>query len=129
MLSENSIRNKYETLAPYLNEKTLRIWAAVEAGCIGRGGITKISKATGLSRNTIYAGMLEIGNEKGNQRIRKTGGGRKKLKDRDSTLIYDLENLLEPYTLGDPMSPLRWTCRSISNLTEELTLRSNFQRL
>jgi transposase len=121
------IKTKYETIRPYLNERTSRIWVAVEAISLGRGGITKVSEAVGFSRTTIYAGINEVkgGRSVGSaedikHRIRKPGGGRKKVKDNDPGLLSDLESLLEPVTRGDPGGPLRWTCKSTTKLAAEL---------
>src|SRR3989304_8016345 len=118
------VKTKYALIRPYLDEQVLRIWAAVEAQTLGRGGITKVSEATSLSRTTIYVGIQEL--ESGNQgddvkrsgQIRKSGGGRKKLKDKDPTLLQDLDNLLEPATRGDPETSLRWTCKSTTKLAD-----------
>ena len=125
------IKVKYGYLRSYLDENVLRIWAAVEAYSLGRGGITQVSEATSLSRRTIYVGMSEL--ESGvpdvalrlHGRIRRTGGGRKKLKEKDPSLLQDLDELLEPATRGDPETPLRWTCKSTTKLAEELTARGH----
>ncbi len=121
------IKTKYETIRPYLNERTSRIWVAVEAISLGRGGITKVASVVGLSRTTIHAGVTELKAEKPvksaediKHRIRRPGGGRKKVKDNDPGLLYDLELLLEPVTRGNPESPLRWTCKSTTKLAAEL---------
>jgi len=86
------------------------------------GGVTKVSLATGVSRDAITDGVRELKalERLDVKRIRKKGGGRKKIVDIDSTLISDLENLIEPVTRGDPESPLRWTCKSLRRLAEEL---------
>ena len=119
------IRLKYQSLLPYLNEKTRRIWAAVEALTVGRGGVSQVSSATGLSRTTIYTGIRELQShpeslEVEQQRIRQPGGGRKKLTQSDATLMQDLQALVESSTRGDPESPLLWTCKSTTKLAEEL---------
>nr|CBX27847.1 hypothetical protein N47_C19050 [uncultured Desulfobacterium sp.] len=121
------IKKRFEMLAPILDEKTLRLFVATEALALGRGGISLVSKATGISRPTIANGCKEIlkaenfeisGASSG--RIRKHGGGRKRTVYNDSTLCSDLESLIEPETAGDPESPLRWTCKSVRNLAQEL---------
>ena len=120
-----SLRTKFEALMPYMDEKLRRLWAASEAATLGKGGIRKVSFATGLSPKTIRNGLKELEtplpplskitkNSDSRQRIRKTGGGRKKLGETDSTLIQDLERLIDPETRGDPQSPLRWTSKSTS---------------
>jgi hypothetical protein len=120
------IQNKYEKLLPYLNEKTRRIWAATEAISLGWGGISWVSKATGLSRTTIQAGLYlleesESGKTaKESSRIRAKGGGRKLLEEEDAMLLYDLESLIEPMTLGSPESVLKWTNKSVVKLADAL---------
>jgi len=116
------IKIKYEKLKPYLNQKTLRIWAAVEAISIGRGGVSAVSSSTSISRTTIYQGIddLESNDNSDNKRIRQTGGGRKKLIETDDTLIIDLQKIVEASTLGDPESPLLWTSKSTTKIAEEL---------
>ena len=117
-------------LSNRLDEATLRVWAAAEARSLGRGGISRVAQATGMSRTTIYAGLSELEPEAppercGRGRIRAAGGGRKKLFDKDPTLLSDLDALVEPMTRGDPMSPLRWTCKSTYRLAEELKRRGH----
>lgn len=116
------IKEKHEKLSLYLNEKSRRIWAATEAKSYGRGGITAVVKATGIDYKTIRKGLIELDEvgEQNNSRIRKVGGGRKKLNSTYSELNKDLESLLEPITRGDPESPLLWTCKSTYNLAEAL---------
>ena len=106
----SEIKRRYDLLKPFLNEKARRLFLAAEAGVIGRGGIEKVSKNTGVSSDTISKGCKELVEkpeiiESG--KIRKPGGGRKKLIDTDLTLLSDLDSLIEPTTRGDPESPLR----------------------
>jgi transposase len=123
-----TIEIKYQALSSRLDEATLRVWAATEARSLGRGGVSVVAKATGLSRTTIHAGLAELkapapaGVLKADKRprIRAAGGGRKKLADKDARLLHDLDALVEPTSRGDPMSPLRWTCKSTYRLAEEL---------
>jgi len=128
-----SMRAKFEALRPYLDERRRRLWAAAEAMVLGRGGITAVANATGLQRLTIRAGIRELQADPGEdtgadsaaaadrvQRVRAPGGGRKPLTTEDPTLVHDLEALVEPVTRGDPMSPLRWTCKSTRQLAAEL---------
>lgn len=115
------ISMKYATLSPYLSEKGRRIWAATEAQSLGYGGISAIAAATGISRQTIHSGVHNV--ESGSIdsiRNRKPGGGRKSIVEKNPNILYDLENLLEPATRGDPESALRWTCKSTQNLSDEL---------
>jgi transposase len=122
------IASKYKALAVRLDEATLRLWAAVEARQLGRGGISIVAKAVGLSRTTIYAGLAELERTAPitatpavpQGRVRTKGGGRKKLITKDPTLLSALEALVEPGSRGDPMSPLRWTCKSTPRLAQEL---------
>jgi hypothetical protein len=117
------VREKFVALAPTLSERSLRIYAATEARALGRGGILALSKISGLARSTIARGLREIRQEIPSadpSRIRRPGGGRKSLIEKDPRLTQDLESLVEPSTRGDPQSPLRWTCRSLRVLTDEL---------
>ena len=115
-------KQKFKLVSLHLNERTRRIWAATEAKMFGHGGVTILSKATGLSRSTIHLGLEDIQSKKTIpvEQIRKNGGGRKKIVDTDKTILKDLEKLLEPSTRGDPESVLRWTCKSTRNLASEL---------
>jgi transposase len=122
-----AIKTKFEALAPLLDERTRRRWAAVEARAIGRGGITRVAEATGLSQTTIRAGLQELDSPStsaphlaAHARLRRPGGGRKSLIDHDPDLLKALEALVDPVTRGDPMSPLRWTCKSALRLATEL---------
>src|SRR3974390_2742835 len=117
------IRAKFEALGPELNERSLRRWAAVEAISLGRGGMSAVAKATGLSRNTIRAGvhdLRETSDPLPEGRVRRPGGGRKARVQEDPNLMRALESLVEPTTRGDPESPLRWTCKSVRQLAVEL---------
>ena len=103
----------------------MRLWAAVEARSLGRGGVTTVAEASGLSRTTSYAGLRELEVALGKPasaggRIRAPGGGRMRLADKNPTLLRDLDALVEPSARGDPQSPLRWTCKSTPRLAKEL---------
>jgi transposase len=112
------IRGKYEVLDSCLSEKGRRLWAASEAISLGRGGPSLVSKATKISRTTIHKGIEEIG--KGivstGSKVRKKGGGRKKLVEKDPELLNALDALVEPTAKGDPENLLRWTSKSVRNL-------------
>ena len=134
MVSNEELRAKYQALATRLDEATLRLWAATEARSLGRGGVSAVAEASGLSRTTIYAGLEELKARKTRRsvtlaepaaRIRAPGGGRKKLTTKDPTLLRALEALVEPVTRGDPQSPLRWTCKSTTRLAAELNRRKH----
>jgi hypothetical protein len=122
------IRARYESLGPVMDERVTRLWAASEAKALGRGGIAAVTRATRILGKRIRHGMRDLG-EIGNsppseparqQRVRRPGAGRKLLTDKDPTLVSDLESLIEPTTRGDPESPLRWTCKSVRKLADEL---------
>lgn len=125
------VQRKYNAIKPELDERARRHWAASEAMVLGHGGITAVHKATGIAISTIRIGLSELQKpinasaEGKKRRIRREGGGRKKIIDSDITLINDLENLIEPHTRGDPESPLRWTCKSTRNLAEELNRKGH----
>jgi len=122
----DALAEKFKALEPVLHELARRRWAATEALAIGRGGISAVALATGLSRKTIRAGIREMHGEAPSEaapameRLRRAGGGRKRRVERDPTLLRDLEALVESTTRGDPQSPLRWTCKSVRRLATEL---------
>jgi DDE family transposase len=123
-----TVRQKYEALASLLHEKAQRRWAACEARALGRGGISLVAAATGLSRPTIHRGLAELHSgtddsedaDPQRPRIRRTGGGRHRLTTSDPALLKDLQDLVDPATRGDPMSPLLWTCKSTRHLAQAL---------
>ena len=119
---EAIIREKYTALTAHLTERGRRIWAATEAKSYGHGGIAAVCRATGITDKTIRRGIRELQVGKGAEvgRIRQLGGGRKRLTVQDPTISQDLERLVEPVTRGDPESPLLWTSKSISHLSEAL---------
>ena len=122
MSSDAEIRQRFERLSPVLDERTLRLFAAAEADAIGFGGVSRLSRLTGLARSTIVRGQQEIARplDVPVGRVRRPGAGRKKTRDTDPTLLEDLESLVEPLSRGDPESPLRWTCKSIRTLATSL---------
>lgn len=109
-------------MKPTLNEQSCRRWVATEAKVLGRGGVSLVARATGVSRNTIAKGLneLKIKPAINGKRLRKEGGGRKRCTLKDRTLERDLERLVEPTSRGDPESPLRYTIKSIRVLEQEL---------
>ncbi len=121
-----SIRIRFNKLAWTLDERMRRLFAAAEASALGRGGITKVAQATGVSRRAIHVGLQELSDLKEpvenppKRRIRKEGAGRKSVIQTDVGLMSALEKLVEPMTRGDPESPLRWTCKSLRTLAGEL---------
>ena len=109
---EQTIAHKFKTLSGELTERSSRLWAASEAMAIGYGGVRIVHRATGIDTRTIRAGLREAHNpalRAPDGRIRRMGGGRKKLTERDTTLTRDLESCLEPHERGDPESPLHFS--------------------
>ena len=117
-----TLRRKYLGLERVFTERSRRLWAATEALALGRGGIALVERATGVSRSTISRGIRELESDETLEpgRTRRSGGGRKRTAEKDGKLSIDLEALVEPTASGDPMSPLRWTSKSVRHLSEEL---------
>ncbi len=124
MVDEVGIKKRFHFLQGKLDEKTRRCFVTAEALAIGKGGISAVSRATGMSRRAIRQGAKELQEDwipvGIGGRMRKPGGGRKRTAAWDPKLINDMESLVEPTTRGDPESPLRWTCKSVRRLAEEL---------
>jgi transposase len=119
-LVDIELARKLGGILPHLNEKQRRLLLAAEARAAGRGGITRVALASGVSQVTIRKGLQELDAPATTDRIRRPGAGRKRTVDSDPTLREDLERLIEPGSRGDPMSPLRWTCKSVRKLADEL---------
>lgn len=122
---EELIRNKYTLLVLTMNEAEARLWAATEARALGRGGIAVVARATGLSRNTIVAGLRELDDPEhlarlAAGRVRRPGAGRKPVIVTQPKVKAALDRLVSPATRGDPMSPLRWSSKSLEKLAAEL---------
>ena len=130
MQSESPIAQRWQLMREHLDERQRRTFAAAEARVLGRGGVAQVVAATGMSRNTIVAGMEELDGTDNEfitaeplatgRATRRSGGGRKSATHKDPTLVPDLLALVDPSTRGDPESPLRWTCKSLRVLTDEL---------
>ena len=126
MKTEAQIRRQYEQIKGTLHERARREWAGSEAMALGRGGIAEVHRATGMAPSTIGKGVRELCARETEavvspvQRVRRSGGGRKKKVDQNPQLLSALESLVEPATRGDPESPLRWTVKSLRRLSEEL---------
>jgi len=122
MEKAEKIYRKYIALAGHLDERARRVWAATEADAFGYGGISLVARVTGISRRAIHRGLTELTAEAvvAVDRIRKPGGGRKPAVHHQPDLPDQLERLVEPLTRGDPESPLRWTCKSVRLLADEL---------
>jgi hypothetical protein len=119
------VKAKLARVWPLLDERMRRLMAASEAQAMGRGGVSIVSRACGLSRKSVSKGIKEIqaGKALAPGRIRRPGAGRKKVTEHDPRLVDALERLIAPNTRGDPETPLRWTCKSTRILAAHLTLR------
>src|SRR3990167_2205443 len=122
------IKRKMSSLLPLLTERQRRSAAASEARFLGYGGISLISRVTGISRKTIYRGVCELDGvvDMPLGRDRREGGGRKKLEDKDPSMVKALKALVDSSSRGDPMSPLRWTCKSTRRLARAL-IEQNYE--
>jgi len=128
MDEEHTITERYSRVAGTLDERGRRAVAASEALARGRGGIATVARATGLSRKAISLGVKELRGvvpSAGPGRVRRAGGGRKRIAQTDPEALGDLERLVEPTTRGDPEAPLRWTCKSVRTLAAELRERGH----
>jgi len=121
MQTDKSLKAKYESLLPHLNEREVRLVLAADAKSMGRGGLSKVANLSGKSRVTLNAGLqdleLKSGKEPLVKRSRKIGGGRKKATELDKDLSKAIENIVSPHTMGDPMKPLQWTSKSLRKLS------------
>ena len=135
MRGESPIELRWNLVREHLDERQRRVVAAAEARVIGRGGISQVAAATGLARGTIMSGLEEFEATRNEfmagprlaapSAVRRPGGGRKPASEKDPTLVVDLLSLVEATTRGDPMAPLRWTCKSLRVLAEELHARGH----
>ena len=127
MIDTDVIRARFTAISSHLDERERRLFVAMEASSAGYGGIAAVSRATGVSASTIGRGLKDLAGETALTpgRVRRLGGGRKLLLDSDPTLLEDLMKLVELGARGDPMSPLRWTCKSLRRLAEELQARGH----
>jgi hypothetical protein len=129
--TKQRIAVKFQALVGLMDERMSRQWAAAEAAAYGWGGVRAVSEAIGMSPHTIRKGSAELADREANPgtpiptRIRRQGGGRKRCTEADPDLATALELLVDPATRGDPMSPLRWTCKSTTQLAKELTRRGH----
>ena len=125
MIDSDDIHQRHSTLSPHLDERTRRLSAATEAVAAGYGGIAAVSRATGVAASTIGRGKKDLAGETLLEpgRIRRAGGGRKSLVEKNPGLEKELLALVEPDSRGDPMSPLRWTSKSLRQLAGELVKR------
>ena len=113
MNAQEILSSKLASVLPHLNERQRRLVLAAEARALGHGGVTHVARAAHVSRTTVHTALAELDTAiPDRERSRRPGGGRPSRQDSDATLLQDLEALIEPATRGDPMSPLRWTCKS-----------------
>jgi hypothetical protein len=122
MIDESKIAERFAGLGPELNERQRRLWAASEARACGRGGIAAVSRATGISQDTVGRGLKELreGVRLEPGQVRRRGAGRPALTVSDPGLLGALERLVDPETRGDPCSPLRWSSKSLGKLAVAL---------
>jgi len=129
VIDTGAIKLRYDALRPVLDERGRRRFAAAEALSAGRGGIAAVSAATGIARSTIGYGLRELRGAAPDsalgEGVRRKGAGRKPLTQTDPTLLGDLEDLVDPTTRGDPMSPLKWTTKSLRNLADALRAKGH----
>ena len=127
MIDSDAIRERFTSLSPHLDERGRRLFAATEANSAGYGGIAAVARITGIAASTIGRGLGELAQNVGPEagRLRRPGGGRKPLVANDPGLLPALLALVEPTARGDPMSALRWTCKSLRRLAAELTARGH----
>lgn len=123
----NALMQKFRAIWPHLDERAKRITAAAEAMALGRGGISIVHRACGLSRPTIYHGIREIEEHRiiPPGRVRNTGAGRKSAEFHDPGIIEAMGRLIEPGTRGDPESPLKWVIKSTRTIATELTKKKH----
>lgn len=128
-----AISERFQNVKPFLDERTLRVWAAAEVKAAGKRSLSLVSRATGLARGTIMAGLRDIDEKNYANRdvqpvmagIRRPGAGRKSAELKDAELLPALDRLVAPATRGDPMSPLRWTSKSTEKLSQALTAQGH----
>lgn len=122
MNEETILKSKYESILPLLTEKQRRLYLSIEAKHFGYGGVTKVSKLSGVSRVIITKGKKELKetNKEPIESSRKKGGGRKKTVDKHPEVKAELKNIIEPHTRGEPESPLLWTSKSLRKISKEL---------
>ena len=125
MKDDSRLKQKYSVLLRHLDERQRRVVAAADARFLGYGGISSLARASGLSRSTLHQGIKDLEGAAAAvpDRVRKPGAGRKRIAELSPAILKDLESLVDPVTRGDPMSPLRWTCKSTRQLARALEER------
>jgi len=120
-VTEAALAGMFATVMPLLDERQRRLLAGAQARALGRGGIEAVVQAAGMSRTTVQKALREM--DSGVEppaRVRRPGAGRKRLTDKDPSLLSELDAMVEPLARGDPMCPLRWTSKSTGNLADAL---------
>jgi len=124
MHDDQELQRKFVSILPNLDERQRRLLADAEARSLGYGGIRRVSRASGISHATIQRAWKQLDTPPpAAGRVRRPGGGRQKIRDKDPAVLAALEELIAPETRGDPLSPLRWTCQGTRQLAEALTRR------
>src|SRR6266704_74860 len=124
MSGPRGFRDRLSGLMPHLNERQLRLAAALEARSLGYGGVSAVAQATGIARGTIHRALEELQRPQAmsaREQIRASGGGRKRIVAQNPRILRRLKELVETSTRGDPLSPLLWTCQSTQQLAEALS--------
>src|SRR4029453_4515916 len=125
-VTDEALTAMFAVLSAHLDERQRRLLAGAQARALGRGGIAAVARASGMSRSTVRIGTTEI--DQGPEqtgRVRRPGAGRPKGAGRNPGVLGPLDALVEPTARGDPMSPLRWTCKSTRKLADELTAQGH----
>ncbi len=120
-VTEAALAGMFATVMPLLDERQRRLLAGAQARALGRGGIEAVVQAAGMSRTTVQKALREMDSGvEPSARVRRLGAGRKRLTDKDPSLLSELDAMVEPLARGDPMCPLRWTSKSTGNLADAL---------
>ena len=126
MNNEDAIRNRYLAVRDHLDERGRRLFVAAEARTAGFGGIIAVSRATGVARSTIWRGLKDLQDPNPlPDAVRRKGAGRPPLAEVSAHLLSDLDALVEPATMGDPMRPLRWVSKSWAKLAVALVAKGH----
>jgi hypothetical protein len=122
----DSLQRRYDAVKPHLTERQRRVWLGAEARELGSGGVRVVAQAVGVSPDTVRRGRDELDDPRPLEvgRSRAPGGGRKRAEEVQPGLLEALDALVEPEARGDPVSPLRWTCKSLRTLADELGKQS-----
>jgi len=122
-MNAEEIKKNYNRISPFLDEKTDRLYVANLALSLGRGGKVLVSKALGVSRDRINDGIKELKGEKPlllDNKQRREGGGRKPIEFHQPDILKEIDNIVSPYTRGDPENPLKWCSKSLRKVAKSL---------